>query len=441
MNEIKLSSPLDGLEIRSVSCGVSFQLANSRMFNTGKQDACPTLKPEQGFSASSKLNIGECRFHCSLATLGRVEKDDEDGRECPSYMELSLRQQRSTSFQSIRRLASNFRSERSATRKRRKSASRIGFTLVELLVVIAIIGILVGMLLPAVQQCREAARRTQCLNNIAQLGLAVHNYEFSNERFPEGVVDSGKGPILSLPNGQHVSLFVQLLPYLEQRGMADRFDVKAGTYAPVNGPVRELHVPVLVCPSQGEYVCDLSLNFSTKTEGEGGESGEDDQFLNLSLDGSNNLDPAGQGTDTVAISSYAGCHHGSETPIDSDNNGLFFLNSRIGFDDIYDGSSNTIMFGEYVPDKDWNLGWASGTRAALRNMGELADYQTVYKANLGGIVPKPDFVGGFSSIHPGTINFCLADGSVHAFSNSSAPALWEKLGNREDGEMMGSLDL
>jgi len=318
--------------------------------------------------------------------------------------------------------------------KQRKSANRIGFTLVELLVVIAIIGILIGMLLPAVQQVREAARRTQCLNNLAQLGLATHNYEFANERFPEGVVDSGKGPILSTPSGQHISLFVQLLPYLEQRGMADRFDVKAGTYAPVNGPVRELHIPVLECPSQGVYVCRLGLNFAAPVQNEGDEEEE------FGLDAPNNMDPAGQGTETVAISSYAGCHHGSETPIDSDNNGLFFLNSKIGFDDIYDGSSNTVMFGEYIPDENWNLGWASGTRAALRNMGDLVNYQTVYSVKQAGLVPKPDFVGGFSSIHPGTINFCLADGSVRAISLMLDPVVRENIGNRADGEMMGEWD-
>ena len=274
-------------------------------------------------------------------------------------------------------------------RNQPKFTDRYGFTLVELLVVIAIIGILIGMLLPAVQQVREAARRTECLNNIAQLGLAAHNYEFSNERLPEGVIDSAKGPILSTPSGQHISLFVQLLPYLEQRGMADRFDVKAGTYAPVNGPVRELHVPVLTCASQGDTECNLSINFSV----EPGADIEDDTFELTATP----TDPAGQGTDTVAISSYAGCHHGSETPIDSDNNGLFFLNSRIGFEDIYDGSSNTVMFGEYIPDKDWNLGWASGTRATLRNMGALSNSNTVFSTNQAGLVPKPDFVGGFSS--------------------------------------------
>lgn len=328
-------------------------------------------------------------------------------------------------------------------RNQSSSTNRVGFTLVELLVVIAIIGILIGMLLPAVQQVREAARRTQCLNNIAQLGLAVHNYEFSNERFPEGVVDSAKGPILSTPNGQHISLFVQLLPYLEQRGMADRFDVKAGTYAPVNGPVRELHVPVLICPSQGSKQCRLAVNLSVNAEeGAEGEEGaeeeeEEEDFADTFADGFALTDESGQGTDTAAISSYAGCHHGSETPIDSDNNGLFFLNSQIGFGDIYDGSSNTVMFGEYVSNDDWNLGWASGTRAALRNMSEIAEYNFRFAAAIAGNVPKSDFVGGFGSFHPGTSSFCMADGSVHSLYFGLDPVICENIGNREDGEMMG----
>jgi len=150
-----------------------------------------------------------------------------------------------------------------------------------------------------------------------------------------------------------------------------------------------------------------------------------------------NPDPAGQGTVTVGVSSYAGCHHGSETPIDKDNNGLFFLNSRIGFDDIYDGSSNTVLFGEYVAYENWNLGWASGTRAALRNMSSILGLEDVETFNQTGTAPKPDFVGGFGSYHPGTVSFCMADGSVHSLSQSLDPIVCDNIGNREDGEMMG----
>jgi len=151
-------------------------------------------------------------------------------------------------------------------------------------------------------------------------------------------------------------------------------------------------------------------------------------------------DHSGQGTETVGISSYAGCHHGSETPIDSDNNGLFFLNSRIGFNDIYDGSSNTVMFGEYIANVPWNLGWASGTRAALRNMSAVESHRDVFTAQQTTVAPKADFVGGFSSAHPGTANFCMADGSVRSISLNIGPQVCKNIGNREDGEMMGAWD-
>ena len=114
-----------------------------------------------------------------------------------------------------------------------------GFTLVELLVVVAIIGILIGMLLPAVQQVREAARRTACLNNLAQIGLGLHNFEYAHEHFPAGVLDT-KGPILSAPQGQHTGFLVQLLPFIEQRGIFDRFDQDLGAYAQANAAARAI---------------------------------------------------------------------------------------------------------------------------------------------------------------------------------------------------------
>ena len=124
---------------------------------------------------------------------------------------------------------------------RRQSA---GFTLVELLVVIAIIGILVALLLPAVQSAREAARRVSCLNNVVQLNLAVHSYDFHFEHLPAGVINPD-GPIRSEPQGKHVSWIVQILPYMEQNQLARRFDQEAGAYADKNSQVRmAAHGPV-----------------------------------------------------------------------------------------------------------------------------------------------------------------------------------------------------
>lgn len=276
---------------------------------------------------------------------------------------------------------------------------RIGFTLVELLVVVAIIGILIGMLLPAVQQVREAARRTACLNNLAQLGLGLHNYEYTFEHFPPGVVDT-KGPILSVPVGQHVGFLVQVLPFVEQRGIADNFDQEAGTYAKVNAPARMMEIPLFVCPSVGSQ---------TNTDS------------------------------TAQISSYAGCQHGGETPIDVDNNGMFFLNSAVTFGDIYDGSSNTLLVGECEDNLVNALGWASGTRSTLRNASALLarnDTKWINGPIMAGTAAD-DYVGGFVSPHPGSASFVMASGSVHSLDIGIDPVVLETLGDRADGAMMG----
>ena len=122
------------------------------------------------------------------------------------------------------------------------------FTLVELLVVIAIIGTLVGLLLPAVQAAREAARRCSCLNNTTQLGLALHNHEFHTGHFPSGVINLD-GPIRNEAVGQHVSWTVQVLPYMEQNSLFRMFDQQAGAYAEVNDKLRRSNIAVLRCPS------------------------------------------------------------------------------------------------------------------------------------------------------------------------------------------------
>lgn len=275
-----------------------------------------------------------------------------------------------------------------------RTNTHFGFTLVELLVVIAIIGILIGMLLPAVQQVREAARRCSCSNNLAQVGIALQNFEFSQEHFPAGVLEAN-GPILTQETGQHTGFLVQLLPYVEQFGIANRFDIDAGAYAPANAPARAMIIPVFNCPS---FVSTINA------------------------DG------------TAGLTNYAGCHHGSETQIDSDNNGLLFLNSQIGFGDIADGSSNTILVGEFLPTQD-SLGWASGTRSSLRNTSEIISIQDWAAINLAP--PGPDVVGGFGSGHPGITQFALASGSLVALSRNVDAKVFEFLGNRADGEMMG----
>jgi prepilin-type N-terminal cleavage/methylation domain-containing protein len=222
-----------------------------------------------------------------------------------------------------------------------KRRSTNGFTLVELLVVIAIIGVLVALLLPAVQAAREAARRSMCSNNLAQLSLGIHHYEMAHGVFPPGTIDA-KGPITNAPIGFHHNWLVQMLPYIEEQNAWNSLDKRASIYSPKNAAITGSMPRWLNCPSNG----------------------------------------AGQG-----FPCYAACHHDKEKPIDSQDSGVFFLNSKVRYDDITDGSSHTIFVGEKLPDA-WDLHWLSGTRATLRNTGTPIGWLT-YRSGL----PKPSATG------------------------------------------------
>jgi prepilin-type N-terminal cleavage/methylation domain-containing protein len=278
---------------------------------------------------------------------------------------------------------------------------RRGFTLVELLVVIAIIGVLIALLLPAVQAAREAARRTACLNNVTQMGLALHNFEFHFEALPPGVTDD-QGPIRNEPQGKHVGWIVRILPYLEQNILYRKFDQAAGAYAAVNAEVRSAQIPPLRCQSDpGPVVTPTPLS---------------------------------------ASSNYVGCHHDVEAPINNDNHGLLFLNSRIRYADIYDGSSQTILVGEALNRTD-ELGWVSGTRATLRNTSAIEAgqaYQVQQPAAGADDKAKPGslFVGGFGSYHPMGVNIGFADGSTRFLAEKVDSTTFRQLGNRADGEIM-----
>ena len=257
-----------------------------------------------------------------------------------------------------------------ATRHRRSA-----FTLVELLVVIAIIGVLVALLLPAVQAVREAARRTRCASNLSQMGAAVHQYEMSHLVYPPGSLEP-KGPILSQSSGYHHNWIVSLLPYLEERPAAEQIDYSVGVYHDNNALIRRHTIALLLCPSDFEY---------------------------------------------GAVSNYAACHHDIEAPIDADNHGVFFLNSRVRFEDVTDGISHTLFFGERLAEAN-DLGWMSGTSATLRNTGMGSTPMAAMATNPALIV------GSFTSRHPGGANYAMGDGSVRFLG-----ALLPVLGHRSDG--------
>ena len=277
---------------------------------------------------------------------------------------------------------------------RHPDRDRRGFTLIELLVVIAIIAILVALLLPAVQQAREAARRSQCKNNLAQISLATLNYEMAHGVLPPGSINSD-GPIVSIAEGYHMSWTVQLLPYLDQSSLFQEIDFSKGAYQQEER-LTAIRMSVLVCPSDGRNETSVS---------------------------------------------YAGCHGGTETQIAEDNDGVFFLNSRIRYRDIRDGSTNTLFFGEKFQTAA-DLNWMSGTRSSLRNTGSkpngLPAMRGFRNHNLQEVphgLKDPDVVGGFGSWHTGGAQFALGDGSVRFLSETIDKVIYASLGKRADGTL------
>jgi len=281
------------------------------------------------------------------------------------------------------------------------SRARCGFTLIELLVVIAIIAVLIALLLPAVQQAREAARRTDCKNKLAQINLAIHNYEMAFETLPPGCVNP-TGPIDAKPEGYHMSWTVQILPYLEQQTLFEHFNFKQSVYDQ-HEDVKKVSISMYRCPSEPNS--DL----------QGGHP-----------------------------SNYAGNQGGEETPIDVKNGGLLFLNSRVLMRDIRDGSSNTILVGEkrVVNNEPF---WASGTRSTLRNTGAHpnADYRQrngnwseIARGQAPEAFGNSTHVGSFGSYHVGGAQVGFADGAVRFISENIDAELYSRLGHRADGKLL-----
>ncbi|MCY2968031.1 MAG: DUF1559 domain-containing protein [Planctomycetota bacterium] len=334
---------------------------------------------------------------------------------------------------------------------------RAGFTLIELLVVIAIIGILVALLLPAVQQAREAARRTQCKSNLRQLALAIQNFEGSMRKLPVGSESKEFPAAPTFPhNFYRWSLLAHLTPHLEQSNVYNAIDLKVPLYAPPAFAVAPQNVlavstvvPLFLCPSDS----------SVKVH------------------------------DSFAPTNYAGCAGsgvGGGTPfIDEGVDGAFFVNSEIRFADFRDGSSNTVILSESVlgtgptstkdptevqksPESvyrfvggapltdsacegatNWNLSdrrgfsWANGEyRCTLYNHYYPPNAKT---PDCLGVTfnPQPSrMYTGYGwrtarSRHTGGVHVALGDGSVRFVSDNINFDTWRSLSTRSGREVLG----
>jgi prepilin-type N-terminal cleavage/methylation domain-containing protein/prepilin-type processing-associated H-X9-DG protein len=342
---------------------------------------------------------------------------------------------------------------------------RSGFTLIELLVVIAIIAILIALLVPAVQKVREAAARTQCDNNLKQMGLALHNFHDANKYLPSGSHQTGTPGVATsmgtIDSHWYWSWMAQILPFVEQDTiwkMADVFANSApisswspwgngGTWyglspGPSNAgpnPAQGLVMPVYVCPS-------------------------DWRTLVVNID-------YGIGPTPMGFTDYAG-NSGSvgDLYFGPNFNGVLYPDSKVKLTQILDGTSNTVFVGEHPPSNDFNFGWWFDG-AGIDNAGDMeilmnatswksmtaqffyggsptygSCFTTVSTGNNplvsfpGSLQPgdpnDPCSIGHYWSLHPGGMNCLMADGSVRFVYYGMDPAIFAAAMSRAGGEVV-----
>jgi prepilin-type N-terminal cleavage/methylation domain-containing protein/prepilin-type processing-associated H-X9-DG protein len=332
--------------------------------------------------------------------------------------------------------------------------SRKAFTLIELLVVIAIMGVLVGLLLPAVQKVREAASRAKCQNHLKQVGLALHNYESAQRRFPPGYVDGNNDPNVT-PDGDvgpGWGWCAHLLPYIEQDTIYKQIDFKQPVGAGVNAQISQFTIPIFLCPSDAFdqpvpiYDSTFSQPFTTVAHGNYvGCAGWVECF-----NGATGNIQSGQGDDGLpGIYGFGG-------------RGVFWRNSRTRVADVLDGMSNTIFAGERSANHSpstWT-GAVPGGRcpawmaanpptpfgpppSAAYDNADFAEALVLAHCNATHL-PNADFPifdpDTYYSMHTGGANFLFGDGSVRFIGTTITPSVYQALGTIAGGEKVGDFD-
>jgi prepilin-type N-terminal cleavage/methylation domain-containing protein len=300
-----------------------------------------------------------------------------------------------------------------------RGRSRPGFTLIELLVVIAIIAILIALLLPAVQQAREAARRTQCKNNLKQIGIALHNYVDTHRVFPPGWIAVDEFGIPSAHEGTSgVGWAAMILPQMEQTNLYRLFNPNLPLTDPVNAPFLRAQMPAYKCPSDPQ-----PESFPIHEEGGGSVITELPIANYIASFGTDELDGCENAPGDLPVMANGICK----------SNGIFHHLSRTRIADITDGTTNTIMTGERRTEikLDWYSTWP----------GMIAEGEEAFQRVCGSSDHVPNdpaaHFDDFSSKHTGGAQFCLGDGSVRFVSENIDRGVYQSLATIQGGEVIG----
>jgi prepilin-type N-terminal cleavage/methylation domain-containing protein len=297
---------------------------------------------------------------------------------------------------------------------------RLAFTLVELLVVIAIIGVLLALLLPAVQKAREAANRAICQNNLHQIGIGLHSYHGDHCSFPPGYAWKRRMPDVPTQTDPGWSWAAFLLPYLEQDNLRRQINFKCSVSDMITDPIRTAVLPAFVCPTDQQTGL-----FQVQTN------------TGLSIN--------------AATNSYAACFGGqveiADTPGMGD--GLFFRNSRVRIADIHDGASNTFAIGERAAlftQAPWAGAVSHGTvritpgAPVTSTAIEDAPVQVLAHCGSHALNDSRSDPDDFFTPHVGTALFLFSDGSARPVSVKTDVEIIRALATRSGGEVVSPDD-